>query len=126
MKTIVHEINPTSRTINSRICFANKINKLGLLDFEAEEIIVLPNYKVKGDKINPETFLPKEMEIKLSVKNQEITKKLKSLNLQIEEIPNCNEFRNAINSTGQLIVFEIYHDKNGDYIYKNSRYFFCS
>jgi len=103
-----------ARTINTRICFSQKFNKLGIIKDNINEIIVLPNFPVENGKIIHKKFLPKKnLEIKF-IKGQDdpIIKNLSSYDFNSEEIPNNEEFSNALNSTGQLIIINIFTNRN--------------
>jgi len=98
----------TAKTINSRICFSRKFSKLGIIE-NNDDIVVLPNFPVNQGKVIFEESLPID---NLAIKFEKGTylkiKNLKPYKINNKEIPDEEKFSNALNSTGQLIIINIY------------------
>jgi len=99
----------TAKTINSRICFSHKFNKLGIIKNNKEEIIVLPNYPVVKGKIIFQDGLPnKNQKIKIKIGNDKlIEQSLEPFEIKETDAYNDEEFLNTLNSVGQLMILKI-------------------
>lgn len=111
----------SARSINSRLTFGQSINKLGISYWNENQIIVLPNYQIKGNQIIINLKFPTEESVSIRIQTKYDSILIKHSN-EVNESVICNkEIQKAFTAIGQIIIIvELFVKEDEIQNYKSS------